>query len=54
MLGDRATDEAVQRLTRQLGLDQSIFAQFIALLLFLGSATLTTIGTWAALRRSDR
>ena len=32
MLGDRATEEAIRRLTRQLGLDQSIFAQFIAFL----------------------
>ena len=36
MLGDRATDEAIQRLTRQLGLDQSIFAQFIAFLQAIG------------------
>jgi peptide/nickel transport system permease protein len=36
MLGDRATDEAVQRLTRQLGLDQSIFAQFVAFLQAIG------------------
>lgn len=36
MLGDRATEEAVQRLTRQLGLDQSIFAQFIAFLQAIG------------------
>jgi peptide/nickel transport system permease protein len=36
MLGDRATEEAVQRLTRQLGLDQSIFAQFVAFLQAIG------------------
>jgi peptide/nickel transport system permease protein len=36
LLGDRATDEAVQRLTRQLGLDQSIFAQFVAFLEAIG------------------
>ena len=35
MLGDRGTDEAVARLTHQLGLDQSIGMQ---LLTFLGSA----------------
>ena len=28
-----------------------IFAQFVALLLFLGFATLAAIGTWATLRR---
>lgn len=32
MLGDRATEEAVQRLTKQLGLDLSIGAQFVAFL----------------------
>ncbi len=36
MLGDRATEEAIQRLTRQLGLDQSIFAQFVAFLQAVG------------------
>ena len=36
MLGDRATEEAVQRLTRQLGLDQSIFAQFVTFLQAIG------------------
>jgi peptide/nickel transport system permease protein len=42
MLGDRATDEAVQRLTRQLGLDQSIFAQFITFLQAIGRGELGT------------
>jgi peptide/nickel transport system permease protein len=32
MLSDRATEEAVQRLTKQLGLDLSIGAQFVAFL----------------------
>ena len=32
MLGERGTDEAVARLTASLGLDKSIFAQFIAFL----------------------
>src|SRR5271169_4187115 len=32
MLGDRGTDEAVARLTHQLGLDQSIGMQFLAFL----------------------
>ena len=32
VLGDRATDETVARLTHQLGLDQSIVAQFVAFL----------------------
>jgi peptide/nickel transport system permease protein len=40
MLGDRATDEAVQRLTRQLGLDQSIFVQFITFLQAIGRGEL--------------
>jgi peptide/nickel transport system permease protein len=35
MLGDRGTDEAVARLTHQLGLDQSIGVQLLA---FLGAA----------------
>ncbi len=35
MLGDRGSDEAVQRLTHQLGLDQSIGVQLLA---FLGAA----------------
>ena len=30
MLGDRASDEAIDRLTRELGLDRSIWVQFIA------------------------
>lgn len=47
MLGDRATDEAVQRLTRQLGLDRSIFAQFIA---FLQAALRGEFGTSLAFR----
>lgn len=42
MLGDRATDEAVQRLTRQLGLDQSIFAQFLTFLEAIGRGELGT------------
>jgi peptide/nickel transport system permease protein len=42
MLGDRATDEAIQRLTRQLGLDQSIFAQFVAFLQAVGRGELGT------------
>lgn len=32
MLGERGTDEAVARLTANLGLDKSIFAQFVAFL----------------------
>ena len=32
MLGDRATDETVQRLTHQLGLDASIFSQLVTFL----------------------
>ena len=32
MLGDRGSDEAVARLTHQLGLDQSIFMQFLGFL----------------------
>ncbi len=32
MLGERGTDEAVARLTASLGLDKSIFAQFVAFL----------------------
>jgi peptide/nickel transport system permease protein len=47
MLGDRATDEAVQRLTRQLGLDQSIFAQFLA---FIQAAARGEFGTSLAFR----
>jgi peptide/nickel transport system permease protein len=47
MLGDRASDEAIQRLTRQLGLDQSIFAQFIA---FLQSVARGELGTSLAFR----
>ena len=30
MLGDRASDEAIDRLTRELGLDRSIWVQFVA------------------------
>jgi peptide/nickel transport system permease protein len=47
MLGDRATEEAVQRLTRQLGLDQSIFAQFVA---FLQAIARGEFGTSLAFR----
>jgi peptide/nickel transport system permease protein len=47
MLGDRATEEAVQRLTRQLGLDQSIFAQFVA---FLQAIVRGEFGTSLAFR----
>ena len=47
MLGDRATEEAVQRLTRQLGLDQSIFAQFVG---FLGAVGRGELGTSLAFR----
>jgi len=32
MLGDRATDETVNRLTQQLGLDRSIFSQLVTFL----------------------
>ncbi|MET0743631.1 MAG: ABC transporter permease [Microvirga sp.] len=42
MLGDRATEEAVQRLTRQLGLDQSILAQFIGFVRAIGRGELGT------------
>ena len=42
MLGDRGTDAAVERLTHQLGLDQSIGMQ---LLTFLGSAVHGNFGT---------
>jgi peptide/nickel transport system permease protein len=47
MLGDRATDEAIRRLTRQLGLDQSIFAQFIA---FLEAVVRGELGTSLAFK----
>jgi peptide/nickel transport system permease protein len=47
MLGDRATEEAIRRLTRQLGLDQSIFAQFIA---FLEAVARGELGTSLAFR----
>ena len=47
MLGDRATEEAIQRLTRQLGLDQSIFAQFVA---FLEAVARGELGTSLAFR----
>ena len=42
MLGDRATDEAVARLRAQMGLDRSIFEQF---LLFLGNSLRGDFGT---------
>src|SRR5580704_18033293 len=42
MLGDRGTDEAVARLTHQLGLDQSIGTQFLT---FLGAAVHGHFGT---------
>lgn len=47
MLGDRATDEAVTRLHQQMGLDQSLWAQF---LLFVGSVLHGDFGTSIALR----
>jgi len=47
MLGDRASDEAVQRITRQLGLDRSIFAQFLT---FIEAALRGEFGTSLAFR----
>jgi peptide/nickel transport system permease protein len=47
MLGDRGTDEAVERLTRQLGLDQSIGMQLLA---FLDSVMHGRLGTSLAFR----
>ena len=47
MLGDRATDEAVNRLRAQMGLDRSIFEQF---LLFLGHSLRGDFGTSIAYR----
>ncbi|HEY0421401.1 MAG TPA: ABC transporter permease [Acetobacteraceae bacterium] len=46
MLGDRASDETIDRLTRQLGLDQSILTQLVA---FLGAAARGDFGTSLAL-----
>ena len=42
MLGDRASDEAVNRLRAQMGLDRSIFEQF---LLFVGTSLRGDFGT---------
>jgi peptide/nickel transport system permease protein len=47
MLGDRASDEAIRRLTSQLGLDQSIFAQFLT---FLEAVSRGEFGTSLAFR----
>jgi peptide/nickel transport system permease protein len=47
MLGDRATDEAVNRLRAQMGLDRSIFAQF---LIFIESTLRGDFGTSIAFR----
>ncbi|MFO1150650.1 MAG: ABC transporter permease [Alsobacter sp.] len=47
MLGDRATDEAVNRLRAQMGLDRSIFAQF---LIFIESVLKGDLGTSIAFR----
>jgi peptide/nickel transport system permease protein len=47
MLGDRATDEAVARLTHQMGLDQSIGVQFLS---FLNAAVHGQFGVSLAFR----
>jgi peptide/nickel transport system permease protein len=47
MLGDRATDEAVNRLRQQMGLDRSIWTQFV---LFLGNILKGDFGTSIAYR----
>lgn len=47
MLGDRATDEAVNRLRQQMGLDRSIWTQFV---LFLRSVLEGDFGTSIAFR----
>jgi peptide/nickel transport system permease protein len=47
MLGDRATDEAVNRLRAQMGLDRSIFAQFV---IFIESVLKGDLGTSIAFR----
>ena len=47
MLGDRATDETVQRITHQLGLDRSILSQLVA---FLAQAAQGRFGESLAFR----
>ena len=47
MLGDRATDEAVNRLRAQMGFDRSIFEQFV---LFIGNCLRGDFGTSIAYR----
>ncbi len=47
MLGDRATDEAVRRITHQLGLDRSMVAQFLT---FIGQAAQGHFGQSLAFR----
>ena len=47
MLGDRASDEAVNRLKQQMGFDRSIFEQFV---IFLQSAVKGDLGTSIAFR----
>ncbi len=46
-LGDRATDEAVERLRAQMGLDEPLWAQFV---LFVGSVLRGEFGTSIAFR----